>query len=72
VEELKYSFLFRIEETWISIQPILFFVYLSQYAPNFARWFGKKVARKRMEALKSGGDVNKGLLSGFFSKKKQN
>ena len=28
----------RLDEVWISKNPILLFVYLNQYAPNFTRW----------------------------------
>jgi len=61
----------RIEESWISDHPILFFMYVNQYAPNVARWMGNKIGRKRVEAFKSGNaNINQGLLKGWFSKVK--
>lgn len=28
----------KLDEVWISKQPILLFVYINQYFPNFAKW----------------------------------
>ncbi len=30
----------QLDEIWISKNPILLFVYLSQYFPNLAKWYG--------------------------------
>lgn len=28
----------KLEEVWISLNPVLFFTYAAQYAPSMARW----------------------------------
>eukprot|EP01118_Nematostelium_gracile_P007966 TRINITY_DN2615_c0_g1_i1.p1 TRINITY_DN2615_c0_g1~~TRINITY_DN2615_c0_g1_i1.p1 ORF type:complete len:335 (-),score=72.93 TRINITY_DN2615_c0_g1_i1:697-1701(-) len=47
----------QIDESWISTQPILTFVYLVQYAPSVAKFISKKVVAKRVTAYKSGSPV---------------
>lgn len=44
----------RLEEVWISKQPILLFTYISQYFPTLFRWLGKREGNKRLKAIKSG------------------
>lgn len=55
----------RLEEVWISFHPILFFTYVSQYAPVLAKKLGKKIGGSRVKAIKSG---QKDIDSGFFKK----
>jgi hypothetical protein len=71
----------HLDELWIAQQPILLFVYLSQYMPNIARIIGKRVGKvnnlssflkllttlqDRVNLYKSGtGRINPGFLSMF-------
>ena len=47
-----------LHEVWISQQPILFFVYLAEYAPGFARQLWTRVVGpSRVKTMLAGGDV---------------
>jgi len=59
----------KIEEAWIARQPVLLFLYLSQYAPNLGRWLGKRVGRKRVHSFKNGEDLYGGGVLSFLKKK---
>jgi dehydrogenase/reductase SDR family protein 7 len=48
----------RIDESWISQNPVLIFSYLTQYAPDVARFVGKRlVGPARVAAFRRGEDV---------------
>jgi dehydrogenase/reductase SDR family protein 7 len=54
----------RLMESWISINPILFFVYMSVYMPTLAKILGKRTGVKRIEAYKNNEDPQN-ALQGF-------
>lgn len=47
-----------LKEVWISEQPLLFYVYLWQYAPTWAWLIADKMSVKRIKNLKSGLDAD--------------
>ncbi|XP_055496305.1 dehydrogenase/reductase SDR family member 7 isoform X5 [Leucoraja erinacea] len=47
-----------LKEMWISEQPLLFYVYLWQYAPTWAWLIADKMSVKRIKNLKSGLDAD--------------
>ena len=63
-------------ETWVSPQPVLFFVYLFIYLPSFAQMISKKVVQKRIDAYKYGTSLYgtsflDNLKATLFGKKKE-
>jgi len=48
----------KLAEVWISMQPVLLFVYVSQYFPTVGRFLAKKIGPKRVRTFTQGGDVN--------------
>jgi dehydrogenase/reductase SDR family protein 7 len=58
----------RLDEVWISKNPILFFTYILQYCPNIGVWLGKRLGNKRAKAVKAGKKV---IDASFFSSTKK-
>lgn len=52
-------------EAWISLHPILLFLYVNQFMPEFARRVGRLAARKRIAAFLAGNKYGKDFVSTF-------
>ncbi|KAL5008888.1 hypothetical protein ScPMuIL_014469 [Solemya velum] len=44
----------QVDEVWVAVQPELTYVYLFQYLPGIARWLGKRLGQKRVQAVQQG------------------
>jgi dehydrogenase/reductase SDR family protein 7 len=61
-ELMAAAMFFQQPESWISRNPILLFMYVSQYWPDLARRLGHLASAKRVEAFLAGNnDINAGL-----------
>jgi len=58
----------KVDEMWISDQPILLFTYLNTYAPWVSRQLLKYVGPARVKILKEGGQIYD--MKELFTKKK--
>jgi dehydrogenase/reductase SDR family protein 7 len=58
----------RLDEVWISKNPILFFTYMFHYCPLLANWLGKRIGGNRAKAIKAGKKV---VDDSFFSSMKK-
>ncbi|XP_039125725.1 dehydrogenase/reductase SDR family member 7-like [Dioscorea cayenensis subsp. rotundata] len=56
----------NLKEVWISNQPVLLVMYLTQYMPMLGYWFMDKIGSNRVEA--SQGDSNTSLMTMLFGK----
>jgi len=48
----------KLGEVWITMQPVLSFLYINQYCGSFGRFLAKKLGPARVKAFEQGGDVN--------------
>jgi hypothetical protein len=44
----------KLDEVWISKQPILSYLYMNQYFPTLAKALGKKIGPKRVANFRAG------------------
>ncbi|ELU14700.1 hypothetical protein CAPTEDRAFT_176950 [Capitella teleta] len=44
----------KLEEVWVSLQPVLAMVYLNQYAPDTSRWLQKVLGMKMINKIREG------------------